>query len=129
MVVQPRDMNFPMKLIRETEYMTHPIFNKYHTESEMMRYIKRLENKDLSLMHSMISLGSCTMKLNAATELIPVSWAEFANIHPFAPTAQTKGYQKIFTELEAWLSEVTGFAACSLQPNSGAQGEIGRAHV
>ena len=123
MVVQPRDMNFPMKLIRETEYMTHPIFNKYHTESEMMRYIKRLENKDLSLMHSMISLGSCTMKLNAATELIPVSWAEFANIHPFAPTAQTKGYQKIFTELEAWLSEVTGFAACSLQPNSGAQGE------
>jgi len=123
MVIQPRDMNFPVKLIRETEYLTHPVFNKYHTESEMMRYIKRLENKDLSLMHSMISLGSCTMKLNAATELIPVSWEEFANIHPFAPMAQTKAYQKVFTELEAWLSEITGFAACSLQPNSGAQGE------
>ena len=123
MVIQPRDFNFPMKLIRESEYLTHPVFNIYHTESEMMRYIKRLENKDLSLMHSMISLGSCTMKLNAASELIPVSWEEFANIHPFAPTNQTKGYQKIFTELEAWLSEITGFAACSLQPNSGAQGE------
>ena len=123
MVVQPRDFNFPKKLIRETEFLTHPVFNKYHTETEMMRYIKRLENRDLSLMHSMISLGSCTMKLNAATELIPVSWEEFANIHPFAPLNQTKGYQKIFTELEAWLSNITGFTACSLQPNSGAQGE------
>lgn len=122
-IVQPRDLNFPIKLIRETEFLTHPVFNQYHTESEMMRYIKRLENKDLSLMHSMISLGSCTMKLNAATELIPVSWEEFANIHPFAPLNQTKGYQKIFKELEAWLSDITGFAACSLQPNSGAQGE------
>ena len=123
LIVKPRDFNFPTKLIRESEFLTHPVFNQYHTESEMMRYIKRLENKDLSLMHSMISLGSCTMKLNAATELIPVSWEEFANIHPFAPLNQTKGYQKIFNELEAWLSEITGFAACSLQPNSGAQGE------
>ena len=122
-IVQPRDFNFPTKLLRDTAYLTHPVFNQYHTESEMMRYIKRLENRDLSLMHSMISLGSCTMKLNAASELIPVSWEEFANIHPFAPLNQTKGYQKIFTELEAWLSDITGFAACSLQPNSGAQGE------
>ena len=123
LIVKARDFNFPTKLIRDSEFLTHPVFNQYHTESEMMRYIKRLENKDLSLMHSMISLGSCTMKLNAATELIPVSWEEFANIHPFAPLNQTKGYQKIFNELEAWLSEITGFAACSLQPNSGAQGE------
>jgi glycine dehydrogenase len=113
----------PASLQRTTEYLTHPIFNKNHTESQMMRYIKRLENKDLSLTHSMISLGSCTMKLNAATELIPVSWEGFANIHPLAPLSQTKGYFKIFKELEMWLSEVTGFDACSLQPNSGAQGE------
>ncbi len=110
-------------LQRNSEYLTHPIFNQHHTESNMMRYIKRLENKDLSLMHSMISLGSCTMKLNAATELIPVSWAEFANIHPFAPLNQTRGYQQIFKELERWLADITGFDACSLQPNSGAQGE------
>jgi glycine dehydrogenase len=89
----------------------------------MMRYLKSLENKDLSLMHSMIPLGSCTMKLNAATQLIPVSWSEFANVHPFAPQNQMKGYHQIFTELEAYLSEITGFTACSLQPNSGAQGE------
>ncbi|HFB99208.1 MAG TPA: glycine dehydrogenase (aminomethyl-transferring), partial [Phaeodactylibacter sp.] len=122
-VIQPRDLNFPKKLVRETAFLTHPVFQKYHTETEMMRYLKRLENKDLSLMHSMISLGSCTMKLNAATELLPVSWEEFSNLHPFAPLNQTKGYQKIFTELEHYLSEITGFAACSLQPNSGAQGE------
>jgi len=113
----------PTTLLRKSEFLTHPIFNSHHTESKMMRYIKRLENKDLSLVHSMIPLGSCTMKLNAASELIPVSWDGFAYIHPFAPSNQTKGYQKIFTELEQWLSEVTGFAACSLQPNSGAQGE------
>ena len=119
----PRSVKIPAKLRRESEYLTHPVFNSHHTETKMMRYIKRLENRDLSLMHSMIPLGSCTMKLNAATQLIPVSWPEFANIHPFAPLNQTKGYQKIFTELEAYLSEITGFAACSLQPNSGAQGE------
>ncbi len=113
----------PDALARESEYLTHPKFNLYHTETNMMRYLKELENKDLSLVHSMIPLGSCTMKLNAATELIPVSWPEFANLHPFVPTDQAKGYQKVFKELEAWLSEITGFAACSLQPNSGAQGE------
>ncbi|NRB63639.1 MAG: aminomethyl-transferring glycine dehydrogenase, partial [Saprospiraceae bacterium] len=113
----------PEKLVRSSDYLTHPVFNSHHTESTMMRYIKRLENKDLSLTHSMIPLGSCTMKLNAASELIPVSWPEFAGIHPFAPSDQVAGYKKIFQELEAWLSDITGFAACSLQPNSGAQGE------
>ena len=115
--------SLPKRLVRTSDYLTHPIFNQHHTETKMMRYLKSLENKDLSLMHAMIPLGSCTMKLNAATQLIPVSWPEFANIHPFAPVNQTKGYQKIFTELEAYLSEITGFTACSLQPNSGAQGE------
>ena len=119
----PKKLKVPAKLVRYTEYLTHPVFNSYYTETNMMRYIKRLENRDLSLTHSMIALGSCTMKLNAATELFPVSWPEFANIHPFAPLNQTKGYQKIFKELEAYLSEITGFSACSLQPNSGAQGE------
>ena len=108
---------------RTSAYLTHPVFNTHHSESEMMRYIKSLENKDLSLNTSMISLGSCTMKLNAATELIPVSWPEFSAIHPFAPASQTKGYQYIITKLEEYLSKITGFNACSLQPNSGAQGE------
>lgn len=115
--------SIPSSLMRETEYLTHPTFSNYHTESKMMRYIKKLENKDLSLVHSMISLGSCTMKLNAATELIPVSWPAFANIHPFAPLDQVKGYQQIFDELSEYLSDITGFTGCSLQPNSGAQGE------
>lgn len=108
---------------RKSNILEHPVFSSYHTESKMMRYIKSLENKDLSLVHSMISLGSCTMKLNAASEMIPVTWAEFSNLHPFVPTNQTEGYQQIFKELEAYLSEITGFEACSLQPNSGAQGE------
>jgi len=119
----PEALQVPEGLIRQSAYLTHPIFNEHHTETKMMRYIKRLEQRDLSLTHSMIPLGSCTMKLNAATELLPVSWPEFADIHPFAPGNQTEGYQQIFRELEAWLSEITGFAACSLQPNSGAQGE------
>ncbi len=113
----------PKGLWRETPYLTHPVFNSYHTESDMMRYVKRLENKDLSLTHSMIALGSCTMKLNAATQLIPVSWESFANIHPFAPQNQTQGYAQIISELEQYLCTITGFEACSLQPNSGAQGE------
>lgn len=108
---------------RVSPILTHPVFSMYHTESKMMRYIKRLENKDLSLVHSMISLGSCTMKLNAASEMIPVSWPEFASIHPFAPAWQTEGYLQIFSELEAYLADITGFESCSLQPNSGAQGE------
>ena len=115
--------NIPSTLTRTSDFLTHPVFNSHRSESEMMRYIKSLENKDLSLNTSMISLGSCTMKLNAATQLIPVSWPEFSNIHPFAPADQWKGYQKIITELESWLSNITGFTATSLQPNSGAQGE------
>ena len=115
--------NIPSNLVRTTKYLTHPTFSSYHTETKMMRYIKKLENKDLSLVHSMISLGSCTMKLNAATELIPVSWPAFANIHPFAPLDQVQGYQQIFDELTDYLSDITGFTDCSLQPNSGAQGE------
>ncbi len=115
--------SLPASLQRTSGYLGHPVFNTYHTESKMMRYIKRLENKDLSLTHSMIPLGSCTMKLNAASELLPVSWENFAHIHPFAPADQTQGYQQIFEELSSWLCAVTGFTACSLQPNSGAQGE------
>ncbi|HEY4060880.1 MAG TPA: aminomethyl-transferring glycine dehydrogenase [Puia sp.] len=115
--------NIPSSVTRTSPFLTHPVFNTHHSETQMMRYLKSLENKDLSLNTSMISLGSCTMKLNAATELIPVSWPEFGGIHPFAPADQWKGYRRILTELENWLSEITGFAATSLQPNSGAQGE------
>ncbi len=114
---------FPKELVRESKFMTHPVFNSYHSETEMMRYIKKLENRDLSLNISMIALGSCTMKLNAATEMIPVTWPEFGNIHPFAPLEQAKGYLEIFKGLEDSLSKITGFPAVSLQPNSGAQGE------
>lgn len=113
----------PAAIIRETEFLTHPVFNTHHSETKMMRYIRKLESRDLSLVHSMISLGSCTMKLNAATELMPVTWQEFGGLHPFVPTDQAEGYMQIINELEKWLCEATGFAACSLQPNSGAQGE------
>ncbi|NRA92247.1 MAG: aminomethyl-transferring glycine dehydrogenase, partial [Psychroserpens sp.] len=113
----------PEELKRTSEFLQFEIFNKYRSESEMMRYIKRLENKDLSLTHSMISLGSCTMKLNAASELIPLGWDEWANIHPFVPIDQAQGYQEMLAGLERDLSEITGFDAVSLQPNSGAQGE------
>ena len=116
-------VKIPANLVRTTEYLTHPTFNTHHSESQLMRYIKLLENKDLSLVHSMISLGSCTMKLNAATEMFPVSWPEFADIHPFAPANQTKGYEQIINELEEYLCVITGFDACSLMSNSGAQGE------
>jgi glycine dehydrogenase len=111
------------KYDRKDVFLNQRVFNSYHSETEMMRYIKKLENKDLSLVHGMISLGSCTMKLNAATEMEPITWPEFANIHPFVPTNQTKGYQEVFEELSSDLSEITGFDQVSLQPNSGAQGE------
>jgi len=115
--------NIPSALTRTSEFLTHQVFNSHHSESKMMRYLKFLETKDLSLNTSMISLGSCTMKLNAASELIPVSWPEFSRLHPFAPATQTAGYIQIITELENYLSKITGFAATSIQPNSGAQGE------
>ncbi|RZL17085.1 MAG: glycine dehydrogenase (aminomethyl-transferring), partial [Pedobacter sp.] len=113
----------PSALQRTSEYLMHPVFNTHHSEHEMLRYIKSLEAKDLSLCHSMIALGSCTMKLNATTEMIPVTWPEFGKIHPFAPADQVSGYYTVFNELDRWLSEITGFAAMSLQPNAGAQGE------
>jgi glycine dehydrogenase len=113
----------PENLQRRTEFMQQEVFNKHHSEHEMLRYLKQLENKDLSLVHSMISLGSCTMKLNATTEMIPVTWAEIGGLHPFAPSSQTAGYKEIIENLSSWLSEITGFDAVSLQPNSGAQGE------
>ena len=115
--------NIPSALTRTSTFLLHPVFNTHHSETQLMRYIKFLENKDLSLNTSMISLGSCTMKLNAASELIPVSWPEFSRLHPFAPPDQTAGYLQIINELENYLSKITGFAATSLQPNSGAQGE------
>ncbi|TAK94807.1 MAG: glycine dehydrogenase (aminomethyl-transferring), partial [Verrucomicrobia bacterium] len=108
---------------RSSKFLQHKVFNSYHSETEMLRYIKRLESRDLSLTASMIPLGSCTMKLNAAAEMFPVSWPEFAKIHPFAPIKQTRGYQKLFEQLETWLAEITGFAGISLQPNAGSQGE------
>ncbi len=116
-------MSWPVTLIRKSPYLTHPVFNRHHSEHEMLRYLKRLENKDLSMVHSMISLGSCTMKLNATTEMIPLTWPEFANVHPFAPPAQAAGYLEMIGQLEDWLKEITGFTGVSLQPNSGAQGE------
>lgn len=117
-------VEYPAGLSRRSEYLTHPVFKLYHTEHEMLRYMKRLENKDLSLVHSMISLGSCTMKLNATAEMIPLTWPEFGNIHPFAPADQAQGYAQLFEELDAWLSEITGYEKISFQPNSGAQGEF-----
>ena len=117
------DASIPPPLARDTPFLQHPVFNRHHTEHEMLRYIKRLEAKDLSLCHSMISLGSCTMKLNASSEMFPVSWPEIGSLHPFAPPDQTRGYQRLFADLETWLAGITGFAAISLQPNAGSQGE------
>ena len=122
-IVSKQKSGIPTACERESDFLTHDTFKRYHSETEMMRYLKQLENKDLSLTHAMIPLGSCTMKLNAASELMPVSWAEFSTIHPFAPADQTKGYQLMIDELNEWLCEVTGYDAVSMQPNSGAQGE------
>lgn len=118
--VKPR---IPASLERQSSYLNHPVFNTHHSEHEMLRYIKSLEAKDLSLCHSMIPLGSCTMKLNATTEMIPVTWPEFSKMHPFAPAGQTGGYMQVISELNEWLCQITGFEAISFQPNAGAQGE------
>ncbi len=115
--------DIPVHLQRKSPYLTHPVFNNYHSETEMLRYIHRLQTKDLSLVNAMIPLGSCTMKLNATTEMVPVTWREFGELHPFAPREQTKGYQHLFSQLETWLAEITGYSGISLQPNAGSQGE------
>lgn len=117
-------VDYPEALTRTSSYLEHPVFNLYHSEHEMLRYLKELENRDLSLVHSMISLGSCTMKLNATSEMIPLTWPEFGKLHPFAPEDQAEGYHELFAKLEHQLEEITGFDAVSLQPNSGAQGEL-----
>jgi glycine dehydrogenase len=116
-------IRIPQFAIRNSDYLTHPIFNTHDTETKMLRYLKKLESRDLSLCHSMIPLGSCTMKLNATAEMFPISWPEFAKLHPFAPSDQTTGYIEMCGQLEQWLAEITGFAAVSLQPNAGSQGE------
>jgi glycine dehydrogenase len=116
-------VEFPASLVRTSDYLTHPVFNRYHSETEMLRYIHKLEARDLSLNTSMISLGSCTMKLNATTEMVPITWPELAKLHPFVPADQAVGYKRIIGDLEAWLSEITGLEATSMMPNSGANGE------
>ncbi len=123
LIEQIVDISFPEELSRSKNYLDHHVFKDFQTEHELLRYMKRLENKDLSLVHSMISLGSCTMKLNATTEMIPVTWPEFGALHPFTPSNQTEGYKQLIDELSGWLMEITGFDAISFQPNSGAQGE------
>lgn len=122
-IIVEENSNLPAPLIRKTDFLQQPVFNSYHSETEMLRYLKSLENKDLSLTHSMTPLGSCTMKLNATTEMLGITWSEFSDIHPFAPSNQTQGYQILLTQLENDLKSITGFDAVSLQPNSGAQGE------
>ena len=116
--------NLPKNLLRTSEYLTHPVFNSYHSETDMLRYLKKLEDADIALNRSMIALGSCTMKLNAVAEMIPVTWREFSEPHPFAPVEQMEGYRTLFTDLKNWLRSITGFSGVSLQPNAGAQGEF-----
>ena len=114
----------PATLVRTSAFLTHPVFSRHHSETAMMRYIRSLERKDIGLDTSMIPLGSCTMKLNAAAEMLPITWPELSRLHPFVPSSRPTGYQQLFRELEATLCQITGFAAVSLQPNSGAQGEL-----
>ncbi len=114
----------PAPLRRSSPFLTHPVFHRYHSETEMLRYIRSLADKDIALDRAMIPLGSCTMKLNAATEMLPISWEQFSDIHPFAPAEQTRGYQRLIADLESWLCECTGYAAVTLQPNAGSQGEF-----
>ena len=122
--LDPSSFRIPLSAMRNSPFLTHPVFNTYQSETEMLRYLRRLESRDLSLCHSMIPLGSCTMKLNATAEMFPISWPEFAKLHPFAPNSQTAGYREMCDQLERWLAEISGFAAVSLQPNAGSQGEF-----
>lgn len=122
-VASLRPQPLPERFNRTSDYLTHPVFNQYHSETELLRYLYSLQKKDLSLADAMIPLGSCTMKLNATAEMVPITWPEFGQIHPFAPIEQTQGYQILFKQLEDWLAEITGFAGISLQPNAGSQGE------
>jgi glycine dehydrogenase len=122
--IESSSFRIPPFAIRTSKFLTHPVFNTYHSETEILRYLRRLESRDLSLCHSMIPLGSCTMKLNATAEMFPISWPEFARLHPFAPDSQTSGYHEMCDQLGRWLAEITGFAAVSLQPNAGSQGEF-----
>jgi len=122
-IIKTLSLDLPAPLARQSGYLTHPVFNSHHSEHEMLRYIRKLQGRDLSLANSMIPLGSCTMKLNATSEMIPVTWPQFGALHPFAPTEQWRGYAEVFSQLETWLAEITGFAAVSLQPNAGSQGE------
>ncbi len=115
--------NLPKKLLRTSKFLEHPVFNSYHSETDMLRYLKRLEDKDVALNRSMIALGSCTMKLNSVAEMIPISWREFSEPHPFVPVEQMDGFRSLFTDLKNWLRSITGFSGVSLQPNAGAQGE------
>jgi glycine dehydrogenase len=117
------DVAYPAALARSSKFLAHQVFNRFHSEHELLRYLSRLQARDLSLAHSMIPLGSCTMKLNATAEMLPITWPEFADLHPFAPAEQTRGYEELFRQLEGWLAEITGFDAVSLQPNAGSQGE------
>ena len=122
-LAETRFISLPAPFARTTPFLTHEVFHRYHSEHELLRYMHRLQSRDLSLVHSMIPLGSCTMKLNATVEMLPVTWPEFSHLHPFAPPKQTEGYTRLFRELEHWLSEITGYPAISLQPNAGSQGE------
>jgi glycine dehydrogenase len=122
--MEEREDGIPSGLARSTSFLDHPVFHRYRSETEMLRYLKRLENRDLSLTHAMIPLGSCTMKLNATIEMVPITWPGYSRLHPFAPKEQAAGYMQLFEELELWLAEITGFARVSLQPNAGSQGEL-----